>query len=88
MEWPRSRQLYLTASRRRQRVEHVDRSGRLKPHLKTSNVDSRFAQALRSGTGLDLERLNVTPDELQRCGVCLVLDEARTNGDRLLVWTE
>jgi hypothetical protein len=43
--------------------------------------------ALR-GTGLDLDRLGVTPADLERCGVCLVLDETRTNGDRLLVWTE
>ena len=40
------------------------------------------------GTGLDLERLGVTPADLERYGVCLVLDETRANGDRLLVWTE
>ena len=40
------------------------------------------------GTGLDLERLGVTPTDLERYGVCLVLDETRANGDRLLVWTE
>lgn len=40
------------------------------------------------GTGFDLDRLGVTPADLERYGVCLVLDEARTNGDRLLVWTE
>jgi hypothetical protein len=39
-------------------------------------------------TGLDLERLGVTPTELQRYGVCVVFDETRTDGDRLLVWTE
>jgi hypothetical protein len=39
-------------------------------------------------TGLDLERLGVTPADLDRYGVCLVLDETRANGDRLLVWTE
>jgi hypothetical protein len=43
--------------------------------------------ALR-GTGLDLERLGVSPADLERYGVCLILDEARGNGDRLLVWTE
>jgi hypothetical protein len=39
-------------------------------------------------TGLDLDRLGVSPSELERCGACLILDETRTNGDRLLVWTE
>jgi hypothetical protein len=39
-------------------------------------------------TGLDLERLGVTPAELQQYGVCVVLDETRANGDRVLVWTE
>ena len=43
--------------------------------------------ALR-GTGVDLKRLGVTAADLQRYGPCLVLDEARANGDRLLVWTE
>lgn len=40
------------------------------------------------GTGFDLDRLGLTPDDLERYGVCLILDEIRTNGDRLLVWTE
>jgi hypothetical protein len=43
--------------------------------------------ALR-GTGLDLKRLGVSPADLERYGVCLILDQTRTNGDRLLVWTE
>jgi hypothetical protein len=43
--------------------------------------------ALRN-TGLDLERLGVTPTDLERYGACLVLDQPRANGDRLLVWTE
>jgi hypothetical protein len=43
--------------------------------------------ALR-GTGLDLEHLGVSPAELARYGACPILDETRTNGDRLLVWTE
>jgi hypothetical protein len=46
------------------------------------------AQYALCGTGLDLDHLGLTPADLQRCGVCLVLDETRTNGDRLLVWTE
>jgi hypothetical protein len=40
------------------------------------------------GTGFDLDRLGVTPADLEKYGVCLVLDETRRNGDRLLVWTE
>jgi hypothetical protein len=43
--------------------------------------------ALRD-TGLDLDRLDVSPADLERYGVCLILDETRANGDRLLVWTE
>ena len=33
-------------------------------------------------TGLDSERLGATPDELERYGVCVWLDEVRANGDR------
>ena len=40
------------------------------------------------GTGLDLQRLGVTVGDLERYGPRLVLDETRTTGDRLLVWTE
>lgn len=40
------------------------------------------------GTGFDLERLGITPADLERYGVCLVLDETRPSGDRLLVRTE
>ena len=43
--------------------------------------------ALR-GTGLDLNRLGITASDLKRYGPCLVLDEARVDGSRLLVWTE
>jgi hypothetical protein len=39
-------------------------------------------------TGLDMDRLGVTPWDLERCGICLILDETRANGDRLLVWSE
>lgn len=40
------------------------------------------------GTGLDLQRLGITPADLRRYGAALVLDERSANGDRLLVWTE
>ena len=43
--------------------------------------------ALRD-TGLDLNRLGVTPADLEQYGPGVVLDETRPNGDRLLVWTE
>jgi hypothetical protein len=39
-------------------------------------------------TGLNLERLGVSPADLERYGACLLIDERRANGDRLLVWTE
>jgi hypothetical protein len=46
------------------------------------------AQYALADTGLDLQRLGVTPADLERHGVCLWLDETRANGDRLLMWTE
>ena len=39
-------------------------------------------------TGLDLDALNVTATDLENAGAGVVLDETRSNGDRLLVWTE
>jgi hypothetical protein len=39
-------------------------------------------------TGLDLGALGIDPVELERYGPCLILDQTRANGDRLLVWTE
>jgi hypothetical protein len=39
-------------------------------------------------TGFDLDRLGISPAELQRYGPGLVLDERRLSGDRVLVWTE
>jgi hypothetical protein len=53
--------------------------------LKAKGPAIRFS--LRD-TGLDLERLGLTPTELQRYGATLVLDEEKPNGDRLLVWME
>lgn len=43
--------------------------------------------ALR-GTEIDLKRLGITAGDLERHGPGLVFDETRSNGDRLLVWTE
>lgn len=46
------------------------------------------AQYLVRGTGLDLERLQITASDLERYDPSVVIDHARRNGDRLLVWTE
>ncbi len=48
---------------------------------------SAVQYALRD-TGLDLQRLGVTPADLEQYGAGVVLNETRPNGDRLLVWTE
>ena len=40
------------------------------------------------GTGLDLDRLGVSPAELKRYGPTLVLDDVSADNSRLLVWTE
>lgn len=39
-------------------------------------------------TGLDLDHLRLTAEDLSRHGPGLVLDQVRPNGDRLLVWAE
>ncbi len=45
-------------------------------------------QFLVRGTGLDLERLQITARDLERFDPSVVIDHTRANGDRLLVWTE
>jgi hypothetical protein len=40
------------------------------------------------GTGLDLDRLQLTAARLTQHGPGLILDQTFQNGDRLLVWTE
>lgn len=52
------------------------------------NVKGPAVQFALRGTGLDLNRLGITPSDLKRYGPCLVLDEAHADGSRLLVWTE
>ena len=49
---------------------------------------SRCLRLAFEDTGFDLERLGITPAELERYGAVLVFDEASQNGDRLLVWTQ
>jgi len=39
-------------------------------------------------TGLDLDELEITAADLERYGPALVIDHARPDGSRLLVWTE
>jgi hypothetical protein len=43
--------------------------------------------ALRD-TGVDLERLGITPADLERYGPGIVVDQLSSSGARLLVWTE
>jgi len=43
--------------------------------------------ALR-GTDFDLAALSLTPSELEAAGPCVVLDDVRPNGDRVLAWTQ
>jgi hypothetical protein len=40
------------------------------------------------GTGVDLDRLGITPADIKRHGPGPILDETRSNGDRVLVWVE
>ena len=63
--------------------------------LVTANVPFWFfrikgpaAQLALRNTGLDLGSLRLTAADLERHGPALVIDRARVNGDRLLVWTE
>jgi hypothetical protein len=44
-------------------------------------------QLVLRGTEIDLKKLGVTAADLESHGPGLVLDEIRSNGDRVLVWT-
>jgi hypothetical protein len=39
-------------------------------------------------TGLDLDRLGLTPAALERIGPAVIVDHTRRDGSRVLVWTE
>jgi hypothetical protein len=39
-------------------------------------------------TGLDLERLGLTPAMLERCGPAVIVDHTSHDGSRLLIWTQ
>ncbi len=43
--------------------------------------------ALRD-TGVDRDRLGITPADLERYGPWVVVDQATNSGARLLMWTE
>ena len=40
------------------------------------------------GTGVDLDRLHLTPGDLERLGPGVIVDHTSRDGSRLLVWTE
>ena len=40
------------------------------------------------GTGFDLDRLGLTPADIERFGPGIIVDHASRDGSRLLVWTE
>jgi hypothetical protein len=46
------------------------------------------AQLALRDTGVDLERLAITPADLERYGPRIVVDQLGSDGSRLLVWTE
>jgi hypothetical protein len=41
-----------------------------------------------NGTGFDLDRLHLTPGDLERFGPGVIIDHTSRDGSRLLVWTE
>jgi len=45
-------------------------------------------QGDHSGSGFDLERLNLDMHELERVGAMLVVDHQTPKGERVLVWTQ
>ena len=53
--------------------------------LKVKGPAVRYA--LRD-TGFDLDVLKLTATDLERSGARVILDETRSSGDRLLVWTD
>jgi hypothetical protein len=53
--------------------------------FKLKGPAARFAL---EGTGFDLERLHLTPADLERAGPALLVDHTSEDGSRLLVWTD
>ena len=46
------------------------------------------ARLALDGTGFDLDRLHLTPSDLERFGPAVIVDHTSRDGSRLLVWTE
>jgi hypothetical protein len=46
------------------------------------------ARYSRAETGFDLDRLGLTPADLERFGPAVIVDHTSRDGSRLLVWTE
>jgi hypothetical protein len=46
------------------------------------------AQFALRGSGFDMKKLGITPGDIARQGVGVILDETTARGDRLLVWAE
>jgi hypothetical protein len=67
------------------RVERIVRADVPFWFLKLKGPAARLA--LRD-TGVDLERLGITPADLERHGPGIVVDQLSSSGARLLVWTE
>jgi hypothetical protein len=53
--------------------------------FKLKGPAARYALA---GTGFDLDRLGVTPADIERFGPAVIVDHTSRDGSRLLVWTE
>jgi hypothetical protein len=51
-------------------------------------VKGPAARYALEGTGFDLQRLHLTPADIERAGPALLLDHTSSDGSRLLVWTE
>ena len=54
----------------------------------SSGVKGPAMQFALRGTSIEFQSLGVTAADLQRAGAAVVLDETRSNGDRILAWTE
>lgn len=53
--------------------------------FKLKSPAARYALA---GTGFDLDRLGLTPADLERFGPGVIVDDVSRDGDHLFVWTE
>jgi hypothetical protein len=56
--------------------------------LRLFKVKGPAARYALRDTGFDIDALQLTATDIERAGARVILDESRSNGDRLLVWTE